>query len=113
MINNNKIYFGYGTILIIPDICGLSLQHIKPPQKIGPIESEEGIEFGKKITFTDFTALCKLLNQINKVNILEVEQIFTIGKYEIIFPAGADQSLSILRKAVNRAISNLTLASAC
>lgn len=113
MIIDNKIYFGYGSVLVGSDMLyGLKLTAIKPPQPIGPLKSLEGIEFGQIVTSDDVDKLCTLKAALKEVD-SSVETEIPFDKYTLVFVADSEQSLNILRKAVNHAINLLILPTAC
>ena len=113
MVIDNKIYFGYGSILVGSCVIqGLTLTAIKPPQPIGPLKTKEGIEFGQVITCNDLDQLFALVREIKKADSDEDTEI-SFGEYTVVLIAGSAQSKEILRKAADRVISFLMLPMAC
>jgi hypothetical protein len=113
MIIDNKIYFGYGSILVGKCITkGLVLTAIKPPQPIGTLESYEGIEFGQVVTCNDLDQLC-IVNKVLKQIDSSVETEIPFGEYIIVFIANSAESVKILRRAVELAIYDIIAPMAC
>ena len=113
MIKNNKIYFGYGSILVGKcSIKGLVLTAIKPPQPIGTLKSMEGIEFGQVITCGDLDLLCTVSKALKQID-LRVETEIPFGEYTIVSIANSVESVKILRRAVDKVIAYIIAPMAC
>jgi len=113
MIEENRIYFGYGTIAVGSSCGMLRIEWIKPPQEIGQgVPYTDSIKRLRTINFEWAHDIFKLRDDLNRLE--ELNNVILFRGYLLDFRRCYNvESVRAVQTAIDRAIEFMLLPYAC
>jgi len=111
MINENRITFGLGTILVSTSALRLELTHIDPSAVIGETLTKDFTDSMKVLNKAYFKNMFRLIEKLN--NVSEENPLFEHEGYIFDFSTYNSKSVKAVLKGARSIISQMQLGLAC
>lgn len=111
MIKENRIIFGYGTVMIGSNHGILSFTWIKPPKEIGDPVNVDEVECIAELTFDFKEDFLKLKTDISKIN--SENSIINFRGCVLDFSNYNEKSVEALKIHLSVVINNMIICLAC